>query len=58
MKSNAVRHGTRFLLRILWEGLRGVQAPAKEVVPGFTNTSLDTPSALLATSPTAGVKKE
>jgi glycosyltransferase involved in cell wall biosynthesis len=54
MKSNAIRHGTRFLLRILWEGLRGVQAPAREVVPGFTNTSLDTPSALLATSATAG----
>lgn len=26
MKSRVVRHGTRFLLRILWEGLRGVQA--------------------------------
>lgn len=24
MKSSAVRHGTRFLLRILWEGFRGV----------------------------------
>jgi glycosyltransferase involved in cell wall biosynthesis len=25
MKSSVVRHGTRFLLRILWEGLRGVK---------------------------------
>ncbi|MEQ1765617.1 MAG: glycosyltransferase family 2 protein [Pyrinomonadaceae bacterium] len=25
MKSRVVRHGTRFLLRIFWEGLRGVQ---------------------------------
>lgn len=25
MKSRVVRHGTRFLLRILWEGLRGVK---------------------------------
>jgi glycosyltransferase involved in cell wall biosynthesis len=28
MKSSVVRHGTRFLLRILWEGLKGVK-PAK-----------------------------
>lgn len=28
MKSRVVRHGTRFLLRILWEGLRGVQPKA------------------------------
>ena len=25
IKSRVVRHGTRFLLRILWEGLRGVK---------------------------------
>ena len=28
MKSRVVRHGTRFLLRILWEGLRGVEPKA------------------------------
>jgi len=28
MKSRVVRHGTRFLLRIFWEGLRGVQPAA------------------------------
>jgi glycosyltransferase involved in cell wall biosynthesis len=28
MKSRVVRHGTRFLLRILWEGFRGVKPPA------------------------------
>lgn len=33
MKSRVVRHGTRFLLRIIWEGLRGVpkRAPATSV---------------------------
>jgi glycosyltransferase involved in cell wall biosynthesis len=40
MKSRVVRHGTRFLARILWEGMRGVKpqvspAPAgTEAVPG------------------------
>lgn len=29
MKSRVVRHGTRFLLRILWEGLRGVKPRTK-----------------------------
>lgn len=36
MKSSAVRHGPRFLARIVWEGLRGVRpkpAPAVEGVP-------------------------
>ena len=28
-KSRVIRHGTRFLLRILWEGLRGVKPPAE-----------------------------
>ena len=28
MKSRVIRHGTRFLLRILWEGLRGVRPVA------------------------------
>jgi glycosyltransferase involved in cell wall biosynthesis len=31
MKSRVVRHGTRFLLRIIWEGLRGV--PKRAVQP-------------------------
>lgn len=58
MKSNAIRHGTRFLLRILWEGLRGVQSPVTEVIPGLTNTSPDTASALLATSATGGFSEK
>jgi glycosyltransferase involved in cell wall biosynthesis len=36
MKSRVVRHGTRFLLRILWEGIRGVKPqtqPAAAAVP-------------------------
>jgi glycosyltransferase involved in cell wall biosynthesis len=33
MKSRVVRHGFRFLFRILWEGLRGV-APLSEKAPG------------------------
>ncbi len=28
MKSRVVRHGTRFLLRIFWERLRGIRPPA------------------------------
>jgi glycosyltransferase involved in cell wall biosynthesis len=39
MKSRVVRHGIRFLLRILWEGLRGVQpdvAPAPVETPART----------------------
>lgn len=32
MKSRVVRHGTRFLLRILWEGFRGVK-PVKASAP-------------------------
>lgn len=30
MKSRVIRHGTRFLLRILWEGIRGVKPVAQE----------------------------
>jgi len=30
MKSRVVRHGTRFLLRIIWEGLRGVRSRRSE----------------------------
>jgi hypothetical protein len=29
MKSRVVRHGTRFLTRIIWEGLKGVKPVAK-----------------------------
>jgi glycosyltransferase involved in cell wall biosynthesis len=38
MKSRVIRHGTRFLLRILWEGLKGVKplAPVGETQPGAT----------------------
>ena len=32
-KSRVVRHGTRFLLRILWEGLRGVRPAVVRAVP-------------------------
>lgn len=31
MKSRVIRHGTRFLLRIIWEGLRGVKPVAQPV---------------------------
>ena len=31
MKSRVIRHGTRFLLRIIYEGLRGVKRPARPV---------------------------
>jgi hypothetical protein len=31
MKSRVIRHGTRFLLRILWEGFKGVNPVAKPV---------------------------
>jgi glycosyltransferase involved in cell wall biosynthesis len=35
MKSRVVRHGTRFLARIIWEGTRGVKpAEAKDAVKG------------------------
>ncbi|MEZ5428818.1 MAG: glycosyltransferase family 2 protein [Pyrinomonadaceae bacterium] len=40
MKSRVVRHGTRFLLRILWEGLRGVKpkkAPAETGAPSLAD---------------------
>lgn len=36
MKSSVVRHGTRFLLRILWEGFKGVKPiamPADVIMP-------------------------
>ena len=39
MKSSVVRHGTRFLIRILWEGLRGVRAQVAEVVPDLAQAS-------------------
>jgi len=35
MKSRVIRHGTRFLLRIIWEGVRGVRAkrPRQRATP-------------------------
>lgn len=33
-KSRVVRHGTRFLVRILWEGLRGVRPRERRAAPG------------------------
>lgn len=41
MKSRVVRHGTRFLLRILWEGLRGVKP--KAALKAATDASLFIP---------------
>ena len=35
-KSKVIRHGTRFLLRMLWEGFRGVR-PAPSAVPRTTS---------------------
>lgn len=37
MKSRVIRHGTRFLLRIFWEGLRGV----KPIAQAKTGTALE-----------------
>ena len=37
-KSRVVRHGTRFLLRILWERLRGIPAPVPVPVPTTSRT--------------------
>lgn len=54
MKSRVVRHGTRFLLRILWEGLKGVKprtAPAGRPVPALADKAL-----LSKTSVTAAKK--
>lgn len=34
MKSRVVRHGTRFLLRILWEGVRGVKPQTQPTTSG------------------------
>jgi glycosyltransferase involved in cell wall biosynthesis len=39
MKSRVVRHGTRFLLRILWEGLRGVKAQTQSALGGAESSS-------------------
>lgn len=46
MKSRVVRHGTRFLLRILWEGLRGVK-PQKTAVVGGIEKGLKKKSQIL-----------
>lgn len=39
-KSRVVQHGTRFLARILWEGMRGVRAPQTAPQPGAAARSL------------------
>jgi glycosyltransferase involved in cell wall biosynthesis len=48
MKSNAVRHGTRFLLRIFWERIKGVrpQAVKGESVPALGKPPVTTPQSL------------
>ena len=61
MKSSVVRHGTRFLLRILWEGMRGVKAPAVAVASPDSPaaaTNANTQSPLLASSASAGFAKD
>ena len=35
MKSSVVRHGTRFLLRIFWEGFKGVKPRQAEAPKGL-----------------------
>lgn len=40
MKSRVVRHGTRFLLRIFWEGLRGVQPKALPELAGSASPAV------------------
>ena len=39
MKSSAIRHGTRFLLRILFEGLRGVKSVRGAVAAGASGSA-------------------
>ena len=48
MKSNAVRHGTRFLLRILWERVKGVrpQVVEGEGFPALGKPPVTTPKSL------------
>ncbi len=48
MKSRVVRHGTRFLLRILWEGLRGVQP---KVLPAASPEAIAERDLSIANSP-------
>ncbi len=50
MKSRVVRHGTRFLMRIVWERIRGLErAPAGASVPaGGKRRSTDLPQELHA----------
>jgi hypothetical protein len=43
MKSRVIRHGTRFLLRILWEGLRGVHPIAVANAQGVPSVPPVTP---------------
>lgn len=58
MKSSVVRHGTRFLLRILWEGLRGVKPQHVEVHDGLSSAVVMKGSAPLAESRPAVLTKE
>jgi len=41
MKSRVIRHGTRFLLRIIWEGIRGVPRGGAAALPGQGSGSID-----------------
>jgi glycosyltransferase involved in cell wall biosynthesis len=41
MKSRVVRHGTRFLARMIWEGFRGVK-PAKVPIPASAELNSET----------------
>jgi glycosyltransferase involved in cell wall biosynthesis len=50
MKSRVVRHGTRFLLRILWEGLKGVQ-PKTAPAPALPSEGIASKNLPLPDSP-------
>jgi glycosyltransferase involved in cell wall biosynthesis len=41
MKSRVVRHGTRFLMRILWEGLRGVRPLSDVALNGAAGSTVN-----------------
>lgn len=55
MKSSVVRHGTRFLLRILWEGIRGVR-PSPVEVEGIPRLEAISASGTLSKTPQAKEK--
>lgn len=60
MKSSVVRHGTRFLLRILWEGFKGVKPQRAEALNRFTSAvdSVVNTSAPISKSLAAGFTEE